>query len=84
MSQRDEIRRLIAAELGQTVHSLPDALPIREAVPDSFALVELVIRLQEETGVHINGDDMRGVVSVGDLVGVFVDGSREAVSGARS
>lgn len=84
MSERDEIRRLIATELGQPVHSLPDALPIRETVPDSFALVELVIRLQEETGVHINGEDMQGVVSVGDLVGVFVDGSREAVRGTHS
>jgi acyl carrier protein len=53
--------------------SLPDALPIREAVVDSFALVELVIRLQEETGLQINGDDMRRVESVGDLISVFVD-----------
>jgi acyl carrier protein len=69
----DDIRRLVAAQLDQPLDSLPDALPIREAVVDSFALVELVIRLQEETGLQINGDDMRRVESVGDLISVFVD-----------
>jgi acyl carrier protein len=69
----DDIRRLVAAQLDQPPESLPDALPIREAVVDSFALVELVIRLQEETGLQINGDDMRRVESVGDLISVFVD-----------
>ncbi|UCC14846.1 MAG: acyl carrier protein [Gammaproteobacteria bacterium] len=73
MRKPDEIRRLVAAQLDQPLDSLPDALPIREAVVDSFALVELVIRLQEETGLQINGDDMRRVESVGDLISVFVD-----------
>ncbi|MDH3915700.1 MAG: acyl carrier protein [Chromatiales bacterium] len=73
MRKPDDIRRLVAAQLDQPLDSLPDALPIREAVVDSFALVELVIRLQEETGLQINGDDMRRVESVGDLISVFVD-----------
>ena len=73
MRKHDDIRRLVAVELDQPVDSLPDALPIREAVADSYALVELVIRLQEETGLQISGDDMRHVESVGDLISVFAD-----------
>lgn len=82
MTRPDYVRRLIAEELGQPEAGLPESLPIREAVSDSYALVELVIRLQEETGRHVSGEDMQGVLTVGDLVEIFADDRRKDLTGA--
>ena len=75
MSDRERLRTVIARELGQQVDALPDALSVRDAVPDSYALVELVLGLQERTGTRIDGETMNHVVSIGDLLDVFVTAS---------
>ena len=71
MSPRERLRADIARELGQPVGALPDALGVRDVVPDSYALVELVLRLQELTGARLDGEAMSRVVTVGDLLDVF-------------
>jgi acyl carrier protein len=40
---------------------------LRDVVEDSFALVELVIGLQEEFGVDLIHDDLQSIRTVGDL-----------------
>ena len=76
MSPRERLRADIARELGQAVGALPDALGVRDVVPDSYALVELVLRLQELTGVRLDGEAMSRVVTVGDLLEVFAPASQ--------
>lgn len=39
--------------------------------PDSFVLVEIVIDLQEEFGVRFEHDDMTGLRTVADVVGLL-------------
>ncbi len=75
MSPRERLRADIARELGQPVGALPDALGVRDVVPDSYALVELVLRLQELTGARLDGETMSRVVTVGDLLDVFTSAS---------
>jgi acyl carrier protein len=41
---------------------------LADLVPSSFSLVELLIELQEEHGIRLGQDDVRGLVTVGDLV----------------
>jgi acyl carrier protein len=76
MSPRERLRAAIARELGQPVGALPDALGVRDVVPDSYALVELVLRLQELTGVQLDGETMGRVVTVGELLDVFTPASQ--------
>ncbi|MEO8217376.1 MAG: acyl carrier protein [Acidobacteriota bacterium] len=44
---------------------------------DSFALVELLVRLQEEMQVRVFQEDLREVKTVGDLERVFAARRRE-------
>ena len=78
----ERIRTIIAAALGQPIECLPDSLPIGDAVPDSYAWVELVIGLQEEAGVQIGGEDMKTVVTVGDLIEVFARDLHDVAGGS--
>jgi acyl carrier protein len=80
MNGRERLRAVIARELGQPVDALPDALSVRDAVPDSYALVELVLGLQERTGARIDGETMGEVVSVGDLLDVLLSKAGETGS----
>lgn len=52
---------------------LDAAAPLSSLLPSSFALVELVIRLQEEHRVRLVQEDLRGVVTVGDLARVVAE-----------
>ena len=41
---------------------------LADLVPSSFSLIELLIELQEEHGIRLSQEDLRGLVTVGDLV----------------
>jgi acyl carrier protein len=41
---------------------------LADLVPSSFSLVELLIELQEQHGIRLAQDDLRHLVTVGDLV----------------
>ena len=71
---RDTNHRLAAREAGD----VSDALPLRDLVADSFALVELVIALQDELGVRLSHEDLAHVDTVGDLVAVLVRAHADA------
>ena len=49
------------------VDDIDKDLPIRELIVESFALIETVIRLQEDFGVRLTQQDLNNVVTVGDL-----------------
>ena len=50
---------------------LDDARVLTDLVTESFALVEMVIELQQELGVRVVQDDLKDVRTVGDLVALF-------------
>jgi acyl carrier protein len=58
--------------------------PLFSLTSSSFRVVELVIELQEEFGVSFGQEDMNGVETIGDLVGLVVSrrqDCRERASG---
>lgn len=62
----DQLYRGVAEVLGQPRPVPPDT-PIAALPVDSFALVELVIDVQERYGVRFGHDDVRALRTVGDL-----------------
>lgn len=65
-----EIIGKIAELLGVEPDSIDVGAPLFSLTSSSFRVVELVIELQEEFGVSFRQDDMNGVDTVGDLVGL--------------
>ncbi len=65
----------VKSRISQTLHIpmslLRDDAPIREVVTESFALVEMVIDLQEEFSVSLHQSDLARVKTVGDLVSLI-------------
>jgi len=60
-----------AAAIKRTPESLDRNTAIADLDVDSFDLVDLLVRLQEELGVRIFQEDLAGVRTVGDLEAVF-------------
>jgi len=68
---KEKIRQKIADFLKQpTARVLDDAL-LTDLVPESFVLVELVIELQEEFGIRLMQEDLKGVKTAGDLTSLI-------------
>jgi acyl carrier protein len=61
--------------------SIDVAAPLFSLTSSSFRIVELVIELQEEFGVSFGQEDMNGVDTVGDLVGLVASRRHERESG---
>ncbi|MDX1432026.1 MAG: acyl carrier protein [Gammaproteobacteria bacterium] len=76
----ERTRECLATALGRAGEELGDALVLTDLVAESFALVEVVIQLQESLGIRLMQEDLREVATVGDLVRVCA--SRLAESGA--
>jgi acyl carrier protein len=69
--ERNAIKESMASILRLPVARFGDEESLTSLVPSSFALVELVIRLQEDYRVRLVQEDLRIVKSVGDLLGVL-------------
>jgi acyl carrier protein len=64
---KDKVRQKISTFLSQPLSNIRDDTVLTELVPESFLLVELVIELQEEFGIRLMQEDLKGVKTVGDL-----------------
>ena len=71
MTNEKRIRQSMEDFLYQTEAAVTDDVALMDLVTDSFALVELVIHLQQECNCTVNGDDLKHVTTVGDLIAVF-------------
>jgi acyl carrier protein len=58
----------IARQLGLPPGAVQADQRLADLVPSSFSLVELLIELQEQHGIRLAQDDLRSLVTVGDLV----------------
>lgn len=71
MLDRNKVKEKMADFLKQPVSKLEDDIILTNLVAESFALVEMVIELQEEFGVRLVQEDLKNVKTVGDLAGLF-------------
>ena len=76
MIERERMRARMARALGRPANRLDDGAVLTELMVDSFDLVDVVIDLQETSGVTLVHEDLRGVRTVGDLLGVLERKSR--------
>ena len=67
-----EIKKNIGDFLNKEIELLGDDVELRSLVHDSFILIELVMRLQEDFVVRINQDDLVEVKTVGQLTEVIL------------
>lgn len=72
-SNGEMVREALGKSLNRKPVELSDDVVLTDLVAESFALIETVIRLQEDLGIRLVQDDLRGVISVGDLVGVCAE-----------
>jgi acyl carrier protein len=72
MFDRILFRKKVADVAGRPEAELTDDTVLADVVPESFALVEMMIELQEEFRVRfLAHDELRGIRTLGDLVAVF-------------
>jgi acyl carrier protein len=64
----ESVRDEICGFLGRPSSAAADDMGLMELVTDSFTLVELVIFLEQRTGRHVTAEELRDVVTVGDLI----------------
>ena len=69
----EKVKQALADALKRPSQDLDDETVLTILVAESFALIETVIRLQEELDVRLVQEDLREVRTVGDLVNVFAD-----------
>ena len=68
MIDEARIKAEIASQLKVPAGRLGDLTALTDLVQESFALVEMVIDLQETFSVRFGQDDLNKVKTVGDLV----------------
>ena len=71
MLDKNRVKEKIASLLKQPVAKVDDGAVLTGLVVESFALIEMVIELQEEFGVRLVQEDLRDVKTVGDLTALF-------------
>jgi acyl carrier protein len=69
--ERTKFKEAMSAIIKQPVERLKDDAVLTELVNDSFALVDMVIELQDDFDVFLVQDDLKSVNTVGDLIAVF-------------
>jgi acyl carrier protein len=75
MLDKNDIKEKMARLLKQPVSKLEDGAVLTTLVAESFALIEMVIELQEEFRVRLVQEDLRDVKTVGDLTGLIANRS---------
>ena len=64
----EEIKNRIAEVLNISVERFNDETILKDLVTDSFLLVEMAIELQEDFQVRFSQEDLKQVVTIGDLI----------------
>ena len=82
MFDKDAVKEKIASFLKQPISRLQDDVFLTNLVVESFILVEMIIELQDDFGVHLVQEDMRDVKTVGQLTELLVSRGKAAASHA--
>ncbi len=69
MSQEKRIKEIIAEELDRDVNEVTDTASfIEDLGADSLAIVELVMRMEEEFGIEIPDEEAEKIKTVKDVI----------------
>ena len=71
------IKQRISATLQIPVARLKDEALISEIVTESFAVVEMVIDLQEEFGIRLGQEDLKAIKTIGALTALIAERSKK-------
>jgi len=74
----DLIKERIARSLHVSRTKLVDSALVSDVVTESFAVVEMVIDLQEEFGIRLGQEDLKTLKTIGDLTALIVERARSA------
>jgi acyl carrier protein len=69
----DAIKARISATLQIPVAKLRDDALITDIVTESFAIVEMVIDLQEEFGMRLGQEDLKDIKTIGALTSLIAE-----------
>lgn len=67
------IKARISATLQIPVAKLKDEALITDIVTESFAIVEMVIDLQEEFGIRLGQEDLKSIQTIGALASLIAE-----------
>jgi acyl carrier protein len=70
-SETTRVIKKIAQLVRRPVEDVREDRQLRELVQDSFMLVEIVVDLEEELGVHLSHEDFAKIVTVRDLLNLI-------------
>ena len=71
------IKQRISATLQVPVTRLKDEALIAEIVTESFAVVEMVIDLQEEFGIRLGQEDLKSIKTIGALAALIAERTKK-------
>jgi acyl carrier protein len=69
----DDIKARISATLQIPVAKLRDDAKVKDIVTESFAVVEMVIDLQEEFGIRLGQADLASIETIGALTSLIAE-----------
>ena len=69
--QPEKIKNRIAGVLNISLDKFNDDTTLKDLVSDSFLLVEMAIELQEDFGVRFTQEDLKMIVTIGDLISLI-------------
>ncbi len=83
MVNENSVKEKISLFLRQPVSKLKDEILLIDLIADSFALIEMVIELQEEFELSFVQSDIKDVKTVGDLTQLFVNRAKSCTNNER-
>ena len=78
MTTYHEVLTNIAEQLGVSTHHIDLASPVVDITPDSFALVELALGLQDEFRITLHQEDIHHTTTVNTLIQLILDRTNAA------
>ena len=72
------IKERISKSLHIPIAKLKDEALVKEIVTESFALVEMVIDLQEEFGIRLGQEDLKVIKTIGELTTLIAERAKAA------
>jgi len=83
MIEPQQVKETLARLCRKPLEKVKEDALMTELVSDSFALVEIVIELQEDLGVRLMSEHLKGVATVADFTRVVCERSAAQAAAAK-
>lgn len=75
MAVADQVKELISKQLNKPVEEVTEEKEVvKDLGADSLDVVEMLMNLEEETGISISEDDAVNIKTVGDIISLIEKG----------